>query len=122
MALTSDLIGIRFRNLRKLLSAVSVSPDPRATRPDIISFLATLQVPLAYAWSYNIIRDGNPPTSVADFQGMKVLASRQPCTPLIAVGGDGKVDPVTGLQTYQFAQQTFERQWARPVRYIGFWG
>ncbi|KAF3319522.1 hypothetical protein TWF173_000147 [Orbilia oligospora] len=87
-----------------------------------VIFLATLQAPLAYAWSYNVLREGNAPTPVADFHGMRVLENRLPCTPLIVLGGDGEVDPVNGLQVYQFAPQPIDRQWARPVKYIGFWG
>ncbi|KAK6331922.1 hypothetical protein TWF718_002460 [Orbilia javanica] len=87
-----------------------------------IAFLAALQAPLAYAWSYNIVRTSNPQTPVADFHGVKVLSNLQRCTPLTNIGGNGEVDPATGMQIYQFAPQTFERQWARPVRYIAFWG
>ncbi|KAF3274911.1 hypothetical protein TWF970_007614 [Orbilia oligospora] len=88
----------------------------------LTSHLSTLQAPLAYAWSYNVLREGNAPTPVADFHGMRVLENRLPCTPLIVLGGDGEVDPVNGLQVYQFAPQPIDRQWARPVKYIGFWG
>ncbi|KAK6511220.1 hypothetical protein TWF481_000141 [Arthrobotrys musiformis] len=83
-----------------------------------LAFLATLEV--VSAWSYNVLRGGNAPTAVADFHGVKVLASRQPCTPLDSWREE--FDTATGLQIYQFARQPLDRQWARPVGYVGFWG
>ncbi|KAK6524773.1 hypothetical protein TWF281_011672 [Arthrobotrys megalospora] len=86
--------------------------------------LAALQASLTSAWSYNVLHGRNTATNEADFQGTKVLNQNQPCTPLQTVDNNGEVDPrvSSGLQIYQFAPQTPPRQWARPVKYIGFWG
>ncbi|KAK6346185.1 hypothetical protein TWF730_010516 [Orbilia blumenaviensis] len=87
-----------------------------------LALFAVFQVRLAYAWSYHILRQSSPPRSNADFHGIKVLGSHQPCTLFPNVDGDEDADPVTGLQIYQYAPQTPDRQWARPVKYLGFWG